>query len=57
METIQKQLRQVFREAAWHQPAVILLDDLDHVISAPSSNQEIGGEALYRRRLAEGTGF
>lgn len=40
--------------AAWHQPSVILFDDLDQVISAPSALQEMGGEALYKRRLAQG---
>ena len=57
VETIQKHLQQVFTEGAWHQPAVVLLDDLDQVISAPSPTQEIGGEALYKLRLAEGETF
>ena len=54
VETIQKQWEQIFINAAWHQPSVILFDDLDQVISAPSALQEIGGEALYKRRLAQG---
>ena len=54
VETIQKQWQQVFIDAAWHQPSVILFDDLDQVISAPSALQEIGGEALYKCRLAQG---
>ena len=54
VDTIQKQWQQIFLEAAWHQPSVILFDDLDQVVSAPSALQEMGGEALYKRRLAQG---
>jgi len=54
VETIQKQWQQIFIDAAWHQPSVILFDDLDQVISAPSALQEMGGEALYKCRLAQG---
>ena len=54
VETIQKQWQQIFIDAAWHQPSVILFDDLDQVISAPSALQEVGGEALYKCRLAQG---
>jgi len=54
VETIQKQWQQIFIDAAWHQPSVILFDDLDQVISAPSALQEMGGEALYQRRLSQG---
>lgn len=54
VETIQKQWQQIFIDAAWHQPSVILFDDLDQVISAPSALQEMGGEALYKRRLVQG---
>ena len=54
VDTIQKQWQQIFVEAAWHQPSVILFDDLDQVVSAPSALQEMGGEALYKRRLAQG---
>lgn len=54
VETIQKQWQQIFIDAAWHQPSVILFDDLDQVISAPSTLQEMGGEALYKCRLAQG---
>ncbi|KAL9964534.1 hypothetical protein ACROYT_G028189 [Oculina patagonica] len=53
VDTIQKQWQQIFLEAAWHQPSVILFDDLDQVVSAPSALQEMGGEALYKRRLAQ----
>jgi hypothetical protein len=54
VETIQRQWQQAFMEAAWHQPSVILLDNLDHVISAPNLAQEMGGEGFYRKRLVEG---
>lgn len=54
VESVQKQWQQVFVEAAWHQPSVILFDDLDQLVSAPSALQEMGGEALYKRRLAQG---
>ena len=53
VETIQKQWQQIFIDAAWHQPSVILFDDLDQVISAPGALQEMGGEALYKRRLVQ----
>ncbi|KAK2573714.1 Peroxisome biogenesis factor 1 [Acropora cervicornis] len=53
VETIKKQWHQVFVDAAWHQPAVILFDDLDQIVSAPSGLQEMGGEALYKQRLAQ----
>ena len=54
VDAIQKQWQQLFVEAAWHQPSVILFDDLDQIVSAPSALQEMGGEALYKRRLAQG---
>lgn len=54
VDAIQKQWQQVFVDAAWRQPSVILFDDLDQIMSAPSALQEMGGEALYKRRLAQG---
>ena len=54
VDAIQKQWQQLFVEAAWHQPSVILFDDLDQIVTAPSALQEMGGEALYKRRLAQG---
>lgn len=54
VDTIQKQWQQIFMEAAWHQPSVILFDDLDQVLSAPSALQEMGGETLYKHRLTQG---
>lgn len=55
VETIQRHWQQAFLEAAWYQPSVILLDNLDHVLAAPSLTQEIGGEGIYRLRLVQGT--
>lgn len=44
-----------FDEAAWRQPSVILLDDLEHVVPAPSGPEaEMSGEAIYGSRVAEG---
>ena len=54
VELIQRQWQQVFVEVTWYQPSVILFDDLDQLVSAPSALQEMGGEALYKRRLAQG---
>ena len=53
-ETIRKSWQQTFNNAAWHEPAVILFDDLDQLISAPSLLQENGPEAHYSLRLAQG---
>lgn len=45
-----------FDEAAWRQPSVILLDDLEHVVPAPSGPEaEMSGEAIYGSRVAEGS--
>ena len=52
MDVIQKNWQQIFAEAAWYQPSAVLFDDLDQVISAPSALQELGGESLYKYRLA-----
>ena len=54
VETIRKSWQRIFNNSAWHQPAVILFDDLDQLISAPSLVQEHGPEANYTQRLAEG---
>ncbi|XP_048588701.1 peroxisome biogenesis factor 1 isoform X2 [Nematostella vectensis] len=53
VEAVQKHLQQAFTEAAWYQQSVLLLDDLDHVVSSPGPMQEAGGEGLYRLRLAQ----
>lgn len=55
VDSIQKQLHTTFEEAAWRQPSVILLDDLDQIAAAPTGpEQEISGEAVYFTRVAEG---
>ncbi|XP_028405471.1 peroxisome biogenesis factor 1-like [Dendronephthya gigantea] len=53
VETIRKSWQNTFNNAAWHQPAVIVFDDLDQLISAPSLLQENGPEAHYSLRLAQ----
>ncbi|XP_070584341.1 peroxisomal ATPase PEX1 [Erythrolamprus reginae] len=35
LESIQKKLEEAFLEAAWKQPSIILLDDLDHIMGVP----------------------
>ena len=56
VDTIRKIWEEAFDEAAWRQPSVILLDDLDHVTAAPlGPEQEMGPEATYNSRLAQGT--
>ncbi len=59
VETIQSLLEAAFDEAAWRQPAVILLDDLDVIAPAPDNPAaEMSGEALYAAKISEGrTGF
>ena len=55
MESIQKILEHHFVEASWRQPAVILLDDLDHIAASPSGpEQEMSGEAFYHTKIAHG---
>ncbi|XP_038618361.1 peroxisome biogenesis factor 1 isoform X2 [Tachyglossus aculeatus] len=52
-ENIQKFLEAAFAEAVWKQPAVVLLDDLDHLVGAPASPEhEHGPDALQSQRLA-----
>ena len=55
MESIQKILERHFVEASWRQPAVILLDDLDHIAASPRGpEQEMSGEAFYYTKIANG---
>lgn len=54
VETIQKMLELLFDEAAWRQPSLIVLDDLDHLCGAPAGPEfEMTAEALYSARVAE----
>ncbi|XP_070173404.1 peroxisomal ATPase PEX1-like [Littorina saxatilis] len=54
VETIQSLLEAAFDEAAWRQPAVICLDDLDVIAPAPDNPAaEMSGEALYAAKVSE----
>nr|XP_006825224.1 PREDICTED: peroxisome biogenesis factor 1-like [Saccoglossus kowalevskii] len=54
VESIRKIWEEAFREAFWREPAIILLDDLDHVTSAPlGPEEEVGPEAVYNTRIAQ----
>ncbi|XP_008684453.1 peroxisome biogenesis factor 1 isoform X2 [Ursus maritimus] len=53
LENIQKTLELAFSEAAWRQPSVILLDDLDLVAGLPAAPEhERSPEAAQSQRLA-----
>ncbi|XP_029444729.1 peroxisome biogenesis factor 1 [Rhinatrema bivittatum] len=53
-ETIRQKIEEAIAEAAWRQPSVILLDDLDHIVGVPSSpEQEQTPEMLQSRHLAQ----
>ncbi|KAK6324058.1 hypothetical protein J4Q44_G00063970 [Coregonus suidteri] len=53
-ETVRQMLEEVFEQAVWRQPSVVLLDDLDHVTGAPTSPEhEHGPEALLRLHIAQ----
>ncbi|XP_077363973.1 peroxisomal ATPase PEX1 isoform X2 [Festucalex cinctus] len=53
-ETIRQTLRDIFTQAEWKQPSVVLLDDLDHVTRVPTSPEhERGPEALLHLHVAQ----
>ncbi|XP_059412510.1 peroxisomal ATPase PEX1-like [Carassius carassius] len=53
-DTIRQRLEEVFEQAVWRQPSVVLLDDLDHVTGAATSPEhEHGPEAVLRLRIAQ----
>ncbi|KAG9355439.1 hypothetical protein JZ751_000277 [Albula glossodonta] len=55
VETIRNKLEEVFEQAVWRQPSVVLLDDLDHMTgTAVSPEHEHGPEALHSLQLAQG---
>lgn len=55
LESTQKALEVAFSEAAWRQPSVILLDDLDLIAGLPTApEQEHSPEAVQSQRLAHG---
>ncbi|MEQ2168003.1 hypothetical protein GOODEAATRI_009904, partial [Goodea atripinnis] len=44
----------IFEQAEWRQPSVVLLDDLDHLTHAPTSPEhEHGPEALLQQHIAQ----
>jgi peroxin-1 len=57
-ESIAAHIQAAFDEAAWRQPSVILLDDLDQIAMACSGpDQEMSGEAVYHAKIALGSTF
>ncbi|XP_049457738.1 peroxisome biogenesis factor 1 [Epinephelus fuscoguttatus] len=54
-ETVRQMLQDIFEQAEWRQPSVVLLDDLDHITGAPTSPEhEHGPEALLQQHIAQG---
>ncbi|KAM8967924.1 peroxisomal ATPase PEX1 [Pelodytes ibericus] len=52
-DNIRQTLEEAFAEAAWRQPSVILLDDLDHLVGVPSTPEaEQSPEAAQSKQLA-----
>ncbi|XP_063308514.1 peroxisomal ATPase PEX1 isoform X1 [Pelobates fuscus] len=52
-ENIHQALEELFAEAAWRQPSVVLLDDLDHIVGIPSTPElEHSPEAVQSKQLA-----
>ncbi|XP_037330701.2 peroxisome biogenesis factor 1 [Pungitius pungitius] len=53
-ETVRQTLQDIFEQAEWKQPSVVLLDDLDHLSGAPTSPEhEHGAEALLQQLIAQ----
>ncbi|KAG8443146.1 hypothetical protein GDO86_011816 [Hymenochirus boettgeri] len=53
IESIVKTLEKAFEEAVWRQPAVLLLDDLDHIVGVSSTPEmEQSPEATQSKQLA-----
>uniref|UniRef100_A0A8D3DCV9 Peroxisomal ATPase PEX1 n=1 Tax=Scophthalmus maximus TaxID=52904 RepID=A0A8D3DCV9_SCOMX len=53
-ESVRQMLQDVFEQAEWRQPSVVLLDDLDHVTGTPTSPEhEQGPEALLQQHIAQ----
>ncbi|XP_017279993.1 peroxisome biogenesis factor 1 isoform X2 [Kryptolebias marmoratus] len=53
-DTVRQILQEVFEQAEWRQPSVVLLDDLDHLTHAPTSPEhEHGPEALLQQHIAQ----
>ncbi|NXH86398.1 PEX1 factor, partial [Edolisoma coerulescens] len=50
---IRKNVEEAFLEAAWRQPSIILMDDLDHIVGVPSTPEhENSPETVQSNRLA-----
>ncbi|XP_007547653.1 peroxisomal ATPase PEX1 isoform X1 [Poecilia formosa] len=53
-DTVKQILQDMFEEAEWGQPSVVLLDDLDHLTRAATSPEhEQGPEALLQQHIAQ----
>ncbi|XP_059800919.1 peroxisome biogenesis factor 1 isoform X1 [Hypanus sabinus] len=53
-ENIRKKWEEVFTEAAWRQPSVVFMDDLDHIAgSVTASEHELSAEAILGRQLSQ----
>ncbi|RVE66537.1 hypothetical protein OJAV_G00108560 [Oryzias javanicus] len=54
VETVRQIFQDVFEQAEWRQPSVVLLDDLDYLARAPTSPEHDGGpEALLQAHIAQ----
>ncbi|XP_064300689.1 peroxisomal ATPase PEX1 [Phalacrocorax carbo] len=50
---IKKTVEEAFLEAAWRQPSILLMDDLDHIVGVPSTPEhENSPEMVQSNRLA-----
>ncbi|NXB26121.1 PEX1 factor, partial [Rhagologus leucostigma] len=50
---IRKSVEEAFLEAAWRQPSILLMDDLDHIVGVPSTPEhENSPETVQSSRLA-----
>ncbi|NXB98165.1 PEX1 factor, partial [Orthonyx spaldingii] len=50
---IRKNVEEAFLEAAWRQPSILLMDDLDHIVGVPSTPEhENSPETVQSHRLA-----
>ncbi|KFP01096.1 Peroxisome biogenesis factor 1, partial [Calypte anna] len=50
---VRKSVEEAFLEAAWRQPSILLMDDLDHIVGVPSTPEhENSPEMIQSNRLA-----
>lgn len=48
-------MEEAFLEAAWRQPSILLMDDLDHIVGVPSTPEhENSPETVQSDRLVYG---